>query len=239
VALSAHYRSRFSASDYNHQLDDFLFGASRFPNEGYSAFITHRDLDGDEVQAKLAFRPTTWLKTTFTFRTVASDYSTTTEPVSGSVSPGGAINAGDYDARNYSASLALTPWKRFHFSATFSYSQTRTTTADNGSPAIAVYQGDVYSLMSSASFKVNDQTSLNATYVFSQADYAQNHYATGLPLGTDFVRNGFTLAVTKRFSPKVSGRLRYSLYEYNEPNHGSVNAYLAQGVFASLSFSGP
>lgn len=236
VSLSAHYRSRFSASDYNHPLDDYLSGPSRFPNEGYSAFITHRDLDGDEIQAKLVLRPTTWLKTAFTFQTLASDYATTTAPVSGSVSPGGAIDAGIADAQSYSAGLALTSGKRFSSSATFSYRHTRTTTADNGSPASTVYAGDVYSLLTSASFIVNAKTDLNATYLFSRADYGQDRFATGLPLGTEFVRNRFTLGVTRRFSARVAGRLRYSFYQYNEPNHGSVNAYIAHGVFASLAF---
>jgi hypothetical protein len=238
--LSAHYRIRASDSDYDHRLDFSDPPTNSIRNEGYSAFIRNRKIDGDEVQAKLALKPTKWLKTTFTYKLMTTDYHTTTDPVSITTNvPGGGILAGNYDAHVYSVNAALTPYQRLYLSTTFSYSDTRTATAQLGEPSVVPYRGDVYTIISSATFAVDKSTDLHAAYSFSQANYDQNNYAYGIPLGLNYVRHGVTAGVTRRLTSNLTTNVRYAYYRYDEPSSGGVNNYSAHGVFATLTMKWP
>ncbi len=232
LSFSAYYKSRVSNSGY----DNFKLPSN---SEGYSAFIRGRRIDTDELQTKLVLRPADWLKTTLTYQRVATEYETATDPVSPDISPGGTIVAANYYANVYSANATLTPFRRLYLSATFSYSDARTVTAQNDNPSVVPYKGDIYTIISSATFAVNESTDLQATYTFSRAKFDQNNVVEGLPLGLNYVRHGVTFGATKRLTPNLSTNLRYALYQYDEPSSGGVNNYTAHGVFATLTMRWP
>ena len=238
--LSAHYKNRLSDTDYDHRLDlavDPISGALA-ANPGYSAFIRHRKIDTDEAQGKLVLRPATWLRTTFTYQIVATDYSTTTDPVPGGSRPEGLV-AGRYDAHVYGLGLTLTPFERCYFSGTFTYSDSRTATAQNGNPSVVAYKGDTYSVIASANYTLNKATDLHCTYSFSRADYGQNNFADGLPLGLTYTRHGLMAGVSRRLTSYLTSTLRYGFYRYSEPSSGGINDYTAHGVFATFIVKWP
>ncbi len=230
LALSAHYRGRVSDSDYDHRRDIALQG------DGYSAFITARTIRGDEVQAKLVLRPSAWLKTTLTYERVATDYRTVTGPISGDITPGGDINAGNYDADVYGFNLTLTPFRQIYFSGVFTYSDTRTVTAHRNFSAIVPYRGDTYSFIGSANCALNVTTDLQVAYAFSQTDFGQDNVTDGLPLGINYTRHSLLAGISRKFSERVKAGLRYGFYSYAEPSSGGANDYTAHGVFATLAF---
>lgn len=229
VALSAHYRSRLSHSEYDHRRDIGLEAA------GYSAFIRERRIDGDEVQAKLALRPATWLKATFTYQVVSTDFRTETDPVPGGVVPEGLL-AGKYDAHVYGLNVTVTPVRRLYFSSSFTYSDTRMVSARNDNPSIVPYEGDVYSVLASARYVLSERTDLHAAYAFSRADYGQRNFADGLPLGLDYTRHGLTAGLTRRVTSFLTTSVRYGCFQYSEPSARGVNNYTAHGVFATAAF---
>jgi len=200
--------------------------------DDYSAFIRGRKIDTGQIDTKLALRPANWLKLTLTYQLVGTHYHTTTE-ASASYTPG-TIFAGTYRARVYGINAAVTPFRRLYLSGTFTYSDSRTATAQNGDPSIVPYRGDVYSLAANASYMLNQDTDIRVTYAFSQANYGQNNFVDGLPLGLDYVRHGLMVGLTRRLSSRLTTNIRYGFYHYSEPNTGGVAAYNAQGVFASL-----
>jgi len=231
VALNAHYKRRTSDSDYdNHKI--------ALETEGYSAFIRARRIDTDEFQTKLALHPAAWLRMALTYQLAATDYKTTTDPVSG-ISPGGTVFAGNYDANIYGLSATFTPFQRFYFSGSFTYSDSRTETAHNGDPSIVPYKGDIFGAILSATYALNKLTDLHAAYSFSHADYGQNNAADGLPLGLNYTRHGLMVGVTRRLTSYLTSNLRYGFYQYSEPSTGGFNDYTAHGVFATLTFKWP
>ncbi len=234
ASWSAHYRYRDSDSDYNNK-------RSSSTDDGYPGFIDDRKIMSDEVQTKLVLKPLNWLKTTLTYRWLETEYHTTTDAFTDGLNsyPGGEILAGDSRANVYSVNNAITPIRRLLLSTTFSYSDTRTATANNNDPSIVPYQGDVYTVLSSARFALNPSTDLYAAYSFSQANYGQNNYADGLPLGVEYTRHGVTLGVTKRLSQILSTNLRFNYYDYSEPSSGGYNDYTACGVFATVMMKWP
>jgi hypothetical protein len=149
------------------------------PCEGYPGFILWRDLLSREADIKLNLQLAPWLKTTFSYQWLQSDYRTATDPVTdvsaglaGGISPGGSWLDGTYHSRTATLNATLTPWRRLFLSTTFSYQNARTVTAANGSTAVAPYAGDIYGMMASGSYVLDQKTDLTASYSLSIADFS-------------------------------------------------------------------
>jgi len=229
LSIGGSYRDRNSDSDYDHS------NVVKVEADGYSAFITAREIASQEWEARLVLRPVHWFKTTLTYTLVDSEFTTVTDPVPGD-SPGGQLTAANYDADVYSANLTLIPWQRLHLTATFSYSDSRTVTADNGNPSVVPYAGDIYAIIASARFVLSERTDLFGAYGFTKSDYSQDNYADGLPLGIDFTRNSFTAGFARKLTANCTVSLRYAWYDYAEPSSGGANDYAAHGVFATFNY---
>ncbi|MGD0745660.1 MAG: c-type cytochrome domain-containing protein [Verrucomicrobiota bacterium] len=241
-ALSAQYQRRSSDTDYHH-LQDVWGNPFNPPTNGYPAFILGRKILTDEFETKLDLRPARWLKATLTCQLTTTDYSTKTDPAVDPISnlmisPGGQILAGKNDAQTFGAGVSLTPLRQLYFSGAFTYSQSRLTTASHGDPSVVPYDGNVYTVIATASYALNPKTALLATYNFSRADYGQNNPA-GVPLGIDFTRHQLMAGLTRRFNQRVSGSLRYGFSQYSESSSGNVNNFTAHGIFATLDFRWP
>jgi hypothetical protein len=248
VSLTANYRHRIKESDYDHRLDQTPAGT---PGNGYSAFIREREMESDEVEAKLVARPVSWLKTTLSYQYVTTDFTTVTDPSTLNTVdpdtgdplvipyPGGGISAGKYDAHVYSLNATLTPWRRIYLSTTFSYRDTRTTTAHNDVPEVVPYRGDVYSVLASVNYIVNQATDLHVNYSFSRADYGQSNENNGLPLGIVYDWNGVQVGVRRELKKNVFASFQYGFFHYDEPSSGSANNYTAHALFASLTMKWP
>ncbi|MCL4177277.1 MAG: hypothetical protein KJ072_05980 [Verrucomicrobia bacterium] len=77
LALDAGYRHTARDTDFDHSRD---FDGSPQPGNGYPAFILARDVGTDEVQARVVWRTTAWLKTTFKYQHIDTRLDTLTAP---------------------------------------------------------------------------------------------------------------------------------------------------------------
>jgi hypothetical protein len=152
------------------------------------------------------------------------------------LTPGGAIEAGNENARVYSVSATLTPWRRLFFSDTFSYTDSRTATAQNGANYLTPWKGNVYSLLSSATFVLNTNTSFRATYAFSKSAYGQSN-PNGLPLGINYDRHALRFGVSQRLARNIVADVSYGFSQYREPTFGGAADFTAHAVFATLTFA--
>lgn len=234
VALNAYAQRRDHDDTFNHRVDEEPRGTS--PGQGYPALITARQNTVDEVGAKLVLRPATWLKTTLGYKVLSGDYHTVTDSVIAGPdsSPGGGLLASEHDAHIYSLNATFTPWRRLHLYSTFSFQDSRTLTADNGSASIAPYRGHIYSALVSARYALDEQTDVFLAYNFSLADYAQNNAASGLPLGIDYHSHLLRAGVGRRFWKRFVANLEYVWSRYDEPTGGGFNDFTANGVFGTL-----
>jgi hypothetical protein len=239
VSLSAHYRRYEDDSHYHPSLNQ----QSGSPTEGYIGFINERDLLTDEVETKLAWHPRSWLKTSFSYQLLTTRYRTTTAPVTdpffGNISPGGGLEAGKYDSHIYSINTTLTPFQRLYLSTTFSYQDSSTHTANNGALAIAPYRGDIYSVFASGTYIFTQNTDLFANYSFSDANYGQNNFADGLPVGMKYQQHGIQGGIAHRFGKNATVKLQYGYYYYSEPGSGGANNYTANAIFGVFTFRIP
>jgi hypothetical protein len=242
VSLSAQYHQYDHHSDYDNSRKEYLGQ----PYEGYPGFILWRDLFSQEAEVKLGLQPAPWLKTTLSYEWLENIYHTATEAVTdeisglaGAISPGGSLLAGTYDAQTVTLNTTLTPWRRLFFSTTFSYQHARTVTAANDSPSVAPYEGDIYSVMASGTYVLNPKTDLTASYSFSMADFGQNNFAEGLPLGIKYQQHAVQAGIKRQIGKGKTLALQYSFYHYSEPSSGGFNNFNAHAIFGTLSFQLP
>lgn len=237
VSLGAHYR--------RYEND------SRYPNTqplqpvgGYPGFFNSRDLETDEIELKLSWRLARWLKATASCQFLETDYWSDTNPAftltpPGNFSPGGKIHAGESDSRRYSLGVTLTPWQRLYLTTTLYYQTYESLTANNNVPTIAPYQGNVYSALASGNYVFSETSDGFVSYSFSRADFSQNNFAAGLPVGIKYQQHAVQIGLARRLSETVTVRLQYGFYLYEEPTAGSVNNYNAHSIFGLITIRLP
>ena len=233
ASLHASYQHQHHDSDYDDRRDS--------TDNGYPAFIRARRSETDLVEARLTLRPATWLRTSLSYQFGTTDYHTTTDPTLtiGNEAPGGTVYAGQYDFATYSANVSLTPARRWHLSSTLSYQPSRTHTADQGSDSVATYEGDLFSVISRATFAASARTDLSASYNFSRARFGQHASSTGTPLGVDYDLLGVQFGVSHRLSTNTVVGAQYGFHQYDEPTAHGHNDYTAQVIFATLAVRWP
>ncbi|MBI1839560.1 MAG: hypothetical protein HYR88_01755 [Verrucomicrobia bacterium] len=223
VSFGGHFRHRDYADHYTTRLDNGPF----YGSAGYPAFIRERETATDEVEGHATFKLASWIRATFTYKWTDSDYWTGTdaEPVTGV--PGGGQFSGKQDAHSYSVGASIHPWTRLSLQETATYRHTRTTTEQSDIASVVPYRGNMYSVVSSATYALSPTTDLTGSYNWSRADYGQANIAEGLPLGLDYELHGAQGGVTWRFRKNVTTRLQYGFYHYDEKNTGGFNNYVA------------
>ena len=136
--------------------------------------------------------------------------------------PGGALLAGRDQAHVYGISTTVTPIRRLFLDATFQYQPTSTTTADNGTKYIQNYQGDIYSLIASASYVLTTNTDFFSSYSYSKANYSQPFNGFAVPLGIDYDQHAVRAGLNHRFNATISGKLQYAFYHAQRTKFSSA-----------------
>ena len=234
-------------ASYLHRWHDTAFDPSRdeqphgSPGEGYPGFIRSRSSESGIFETRLVLRPASWLKTTLSYQLSQTDYDTRTDAADTPTFQvrGGHIYAGTYDASTYSANVTVTPVRRWSLATTFSYQESRTRTADNGSASVVPYAGDIYSLTASSTYLLTERTDLTAGGNYSRARFAQHNAESGVPLGIDYDLAGLQGGVTHRFSTNLTAALQYGFYNYTEPSAHGFNDYTAHMIFGTLTMRLP
>lgn len=234
VSLNAHYRHYNDDSDYDSgPLIQPILTA-------YPTFIQYRDLNTDEMEARVVLHPAAFLSTTFSYEYHDTRYDVSTgqyPPGSGFVSPGGELLAGAERGQIFSVSATATPIRRLYLTAAASYEDSTLTTFANDSPTVAPYVGGIYTLLVNGTFVCNATTELFASYLFSEASYGQNNLAAGLPLGINYQRHSGQVGFSHRLGENVLAKLQYRFDLYREPTSGGANNYVAHAIYGTLSFA--
>jgi len=231
----------FNASYRRHQ-DDSQYDSNPLVQPiatAYPTFLLSRQTINNEAEAKLVLHLSSRVKTSVSYQYHADDYGVTTRPYSPSgtlITPGGPLIAGKGHSDVVSLNSTWVPVARLYLAGTFSYQASTLVTAAGGSTAVAPYRGDVYTALANATYVLTRTTDLSAGFSFSDADYSQDNYAGGLPLGMEYQRRGAQAGVTRKFGKNVSAKLIYRFDYYNEPSSGGADNFHAQSVFGLVSF---
>jgi hypothetical protein len=217
--FSARYRRRCHNNDYNHLLDT---------EPGYSAFISAQDVTTDRIIARLSLRPLSRVQISLQYQLITTDIDTDSETTHSS-----SIQSGDYNADIYSVSTTVTPLSRLYFTGFFSHQDVRGTAFNNDVSSVTAYEGDIYMILLSGGYAIDDKTDLKAEYLYLRSDNFNDNSTDSLPLGLDNQRHGLSVSLSRRIAENIYAQLRYGYYSYNEESNGSVDDYKAHLVGTS------
>jgi hypothetical protein len=201
----------------------------------YPTFLLSRELITDEAEAKLVLQPTAQFKTTLSYRYQITDYGLDTRSYPG-VSPGGQLTAADEYSHIFSINTTLTPITRLFLSTLVSYEYSSLRSFANNSPTVEPYAGHIITVLADATFVAGEKTDLFAGYFFSEANYRQNNFAAGLPLGIVYQQHNVQVGLTHRFNQDISARLQYRYSLYDEPSNGGATNFHANSFFGMLTW---
>ncbi|HEY0548509.1 MAG TPA: c-type cytochrome domain-containing protein, partial [Verrucomicrobiae bacterium] len=215
LSFNASYTHRQHDADYDHERDKFGDSVGN-TNAGYPAFIRSRETGSDSFETRLAVRPASWLKTTLSYRLALTDYDATTDagPTPKSTTAAGRVFAGEHDSATYSLNISVTPARRWYFSTTLSYQESRTWTEDHGNPSVVPYRGDIWNVAASSTFALSTRTDLTGSYSFSRARFGQHNFADGLPLGIDYDLHSAQVGVSHRVNTHLTTSVQYGFFQY-------------------------
>jgi hypothetical protein len=248
VTVSGRYRKTIRSNDYNHHTDAKTAAGVPVENEGYSAFIKEQKFDTDEITAKLTIRPSTRISVALQYQLVSTDIDTETDSVPALGIPAGTVSSGNYDANVYSISVTVTPVARLYLTGSFSFHDTRTIAYDHNARSVITYRGDVYSVIASSGYALDNKTDLNVQYNFSRSDNSENNSFDntppggsvnndyGLALGLDNERHGVVATLTRKITDNIIARLRYGFFYYDENSNGGYDDYTAHLVSGACTF---
>lgn len=239
VSLSAHLRRYENDSHYPSS-------DTPSPAAGYPDFFRSRNLLTDEAETKLVLRPCNWLKTTFSYQLITTEYQDVANPASNTlahlqVSPAGGLITGKYDSQIYSFGAVFTPHPRFYLDANFTYQPSKTTSANSDKTTVGEYKGDTYSAGFDGTFVLSQTTDISFSGIFSEANYGESHAVVvgTVPVGIRYQEYELTAALARRFGKNMSARLQYSFDYYREPSTADANNFRAHSVFATLNLRLP
>jgi hypothetical protein len=145
--------------------------------------------------------------------------------------------SGSYDASIYSARITVRPAARVNLGGLFSYHDAKTAAFDNGSSSVVPWEGDVFSMLLTAGYSVDEKTDLSLEYLFSRSDHEQENALDGLPLGTDNRRHGLLFALSRRVTDKAQARFQYGYYRYDDEGNGGADDYRAHVFVLTVAYS--
>ena len=194
---------------------------------------------------KLSLQAAPWLKTTLSYQWLENNYHTATDPVNDPLSGQcrrdftgwqfARRQVSSPDRRPQCHPDSLAPTVPLHH---FCLSECAHGHGANDSPSVAPYQGNIYSVIASATYVLNQKTDLTASYSLSVPISAR----TTPPMVCRW-ESSINSMPCKSASSDKSARakfsLYYSFYHYDEPSSGGFNNFNAQAIFAMLSFQIP
>ena len=131
------------------------------------------------------------------------------------------------------------PAARWYLDTMFYFQPSKTTTASQGLPAIAPYEGHTYSVIANGTYVLDEASDLFAGYVFSKADFGQDNAASAVPVGIDYQMHSAQVGLSHRFNKYITSKLQYRFNYYEEPTSGGAANYRAHTIFANLAFRLP
>ena len=114
-----------------------------------------------------------------------------------------------------------------------------TVTANNGDPSVVPYSGDIYTVITTASLRVESENRPAGHLQFFPRRLRAKQSPHGVPLGIDFTRHELFVGLTRQLTQNLSGALHYEFSQYSEPSSGNLNNFTAHGVFATLVYRWP
>lgn len=234
--VGLHLRGRYTddQTDYDHPVDEKFGGAGN----GYSAFLRGRGSDTLDLEARVSWAPQAdwrleshyqWSTTDFSVKTDAA-----TDFAGGVISPGGRVDAAEYDQHSAGSSVTWSPSAFWNGMLHGSLTHWDLSAYSNGFPGISPYHGWTWWVGTRWNWILNPKTDLTAAYDFSAADFDDGNSGYAFSRGLNYTWRRASLGIRHRINPQVQTFAEYALSIWDQPSLSGLNDFEAHGVYLGL-----
>jgi hypothetical protein len=203
-----------------------------------AGYIRNLTFDTDEVSAKLAVRPCSRVNVTMKYQLVSTSIK--------SQAINGTVPACQFNQNIYSMSATWTPINRLYLMGLVSYQDTLTTAFDNSSNTVIPYRGNVYSVIGSVGYVLDNKSDVDLQLCYSHSDnFVNNGYVYGpgslpatqygLPYMVSDDLTNASIGWKRKIDDHSTVGVRFGFANNREPSSGGVNDYSA--YIASVSYT--
>ncbi len=207
VFISGRYRRINKKSDFTNYADTVA---------GYPGWIGENSRITDEYTLRTDIKPNKFVSFNVKYQDSRTNYDVAKESANGIASA---------DIQTVSTGVSLNPNPKFYFNTIYSvqYSMLRTKAVDAVSESQEYYNGDSASSLTTASYALNDKTTISTQYQRWVADWE------------NAINQGLSLALERSLKQELRFKFGYSYYTYNNEDNSGINDYRANLFFVSCT----
>jgi hypothetical protein len=246
VSISGRFRHSVRDNDYGNSVD-------LNPDTGYPGLLTGERLTSDDGMLKLSLRVSGKLQLFLGYQYSATNIHNRAHAITAPllnpplVVPATDMDTGAFHSRTYSTSATWSPLSRLYLTGVFNYQNAISDAFLDASNSIQPYRSNIYSVITSAGYAVNDQSDLNLEYSFIHADSFTDHLDSatppagyvssdyGLPYGTTSDQHALTINFTRRISVRTTARLGASYFSFHDSANAGISNYTAFSAVGSCT----
>ena len=239
-------------ADYDNDFKSELFTAP-VPSSERNQRLIHQELDTDDVNFRVTWRPkipqkagTVSLVTRYDYVHATTDGQWAISPTAVGTAPTNTIldefRSAIITNHVFTESITWNPCARLYLQGSFSYVRNETDTPADivfvgaTMPSIVDAQNDYWTATGSMGFALDDKTDLRAEYSYYRADNYEGNSIVGLPYGMGARQHTAGVTVSREIMRNVRVKLQYGYFHYTDETSGGHNNYDAHAVFSSLLF---
>lgn len=246
VSFSGRYRHSIRKNDFGNSVDIN-------PDTGYPGLLTGEKLTSNDCMLKLNLRATGQWQLFLSYQYTTTDIHNRAHAINAPLQnpplavPATDMDTGAFRSRTYSASTTWTPLARLYLTGVFNYQNALSDAYRNDSNSIQPYQSDIYSVIASVGYAVDNKTDVNLEYSFIHANSFTDHLDSasppvgyvssdyGMPYGTASDQHGLTINWTRRISERTTVRLGVDYFKFSDSANAGITDYTAYGAIAACT----
>ena len=217
--MTTQLRHRVENNDYDNKVD--TVGAIN------SAFFDTMNITGDEISARLTFIPIDQVQTGIRYQLVDTKYLTKVQDLFDHQKSRTLAHIFTYDVIFQPTEQLFLNW-----SLSRQIAKTATPAASQSSARVPGFNSGFTSILTSASYAINDIISLTEAFTYSWSDNFDNFSSIGLPLGVS--EHTYNIELGMPIRPKnsdVSLEPHYGYYNHNSKSMSGFDNYSAHVVW--------
>lgn len=222
LAVQAYYKTR--SYDYDNQVNDI--NANRYPG-----FLDSQDFATADANIRLTLRPLKNVSVVGRY-----DYQTSTIDTQAGGLP--EVQSADITSQIFSLSASWNPWARLWIQAGGSYVIDETKTPAStalATPVVLNSDNNYWNLNATCGFVVDDKTDLQVQYFYYRASNYEDNALYSMPYGVSDEEQGVIGTLTRRFTRRLRGTLKYGYFANRDQTSGGLNNYYAQMVSTGMT----
>jgi len=218
--------------DYDHELDTTVNdSANRYP-----AYLVMQAFETFDGNLRATWRPLTKLTVSGRYEYQLSTINTRPASASGLAER----QSSEMTSQIVGGNASWVPWSRMslQLGANYVQSQTETPVADlDFTRAALASQNNYWTFNMNTTFVVDNKTDLSLGYFRYEADNFRTGLGTeGFSLGAETAEHGVSAMLTRRLTPNLRWKMRYSWYTSEDDTYGAQNDFDAHMLFTSMQY---